>query len=816
MRTLFLTLLVLFSINLKAQSFREIFTEANLLTEDGYYGLATPLWQSLLEENPENANLNFKMGKCLLSQGIDRNLALPYLEEASKDVKKIYDPFTADYKSAPVETYYYLGLAYHITGKLDSAQEFYNKFLTEASDKHFLRDAANRGLNELVTARELMGKPLDVNISNIGGPINTSFAEYAPIVAMDENTIYFTSRRLRPDSTNKQSLEATTGMYYEDMYVTYRNINGNWMNPELLNINIPGEHSSVVSMSKNGRKLYIYRNYKGNGNIYESDFKIGQGWTEPTLVGSDVNTEHNEYFAAITADENRLYFVSDRPGGIGGKDIWYCNKLPNGQWGKALNLGAPINSAQDEDAPFIHPDGKTLFFSSNGHQTMGGYDIFYSKLEDNKWLKPTNMGYPINTTDNDHSFITTPSGKRAYYSSRGTSSLGSTDIYVIDFKPEERNAPEVDMSAYAVLKGFIYDPSKQDLPDDLYITITNNATNEVVGNAHPVKRNGSFVFIIPSGDTYTVNYNTENTSLYSEVIVIPTGVKYQEISREIYLYGPKEQYNVIALDEKVLGGVLKWRMRLIGDSRSVTIGSRVLYLDGNGSVIDTVYVSKDGYFEFKKLTAEYILKPIIDDVENPTLSIELIENEQVKLEMININGIYYEKGKQPKLAAASNNASTIEELEENTTSTPSKFLKTRKEIDEAKQKAKLNDGKTYSVTVYLGFNQTSIPEDEPDFTAAVSYLAHYIQNNSKGKVEFIASASDLPTSKFSSNQELADERLKALEASLKKGLSAQGLDINKISTIERKAIVSGPSYSQNSTLSKFDFIEFQYVRIILN
>jgi len=578
-------------------------------------------------------------------------------------------------------------------------------------------------------------------------------------------------------------------------------------------------------MSKNGRKLYIYRVYNGNGNIYESDFELGKGWTEPSLVGSDVNSTHNEYFAAISADENKLYFVSDRPGGLGGKDIWYCNKLPNGEWGKAINMGAPVNSPQDEDAPFIHPDGKTLYFSSNGHKTMGGYDIFYSKLDGEKWAAPTNMGYPINTTDNDHSFITTPSGKRAYYSSRGESSLGSTDIYVIDFKPEERNAPEVDMSAYAVLKGFIYDPSTQEIPDDLFITITNNATKEVVGSAHPVKRNGTFVFIIPSGDSYTVSYNLESNTIYSEVIVIPSGVKYQEITREIYIYGKKDDYNVIALDEKVLGKVLKWRMRLIGDSRSVTVGSRVLYLDGDGNVIDTVYVSKDGYFEFKKLTAEFILKPIIDDVENPSLSIELINNEKIELEMININGIYYEKGKEPKLASKTKEVEHKAEKEvvaikEDLPKNKEPFLKPRQKVKPAqKDQYDCNSSASAnasSVTVYLGFNQTSIPEDEPDFTAAVSYLAHYINNNKTGKVELIASASELPTSQFASNDELAAERLKALEAALQKGLKAQGLDINKISTIERKSVVCGPSYSQNALRSKSDFIEFQYVRVVIN
>jgi hypothetical protein len=238
------------------------------------------------------------------------------LLKAAKDTKKIYDPFASDFKSAPIETYYYLAKAYHIHANIDSAEFFYQKFLDDASKKQFLRPIATRGMEMCAVARELMKNPVDAKIVNVGAPINSEFAEYSPIVAYDENTLYFTSRRFRTDGSNEGKLDARTGMFFEDMYVSFRSISGRWMEPELLNINVADQHSSVVSMSTDGRRIYIYKIFGGVGNIYESEFVLGTGWTEPSLVGSNVNSTSNEFFATITADEQRLYFVSDRKGGL--------------------------------------------------------------------------------------------------------------------------------------------------------------------------------------------------------------------------------------------------------------------------------------------------------------------------------------------------------------------------------------------------------------------------------------------------------------------------------------------------------------------
>lgn len=652
---LFLLGLLLCLGELGAQSFREQFTEANLLSEDGYYGLAIPIWLQLLEEEPKNANLNYKIGRCYLDMGIDRDQSLPYLVKASKGVKRIYDPFSSDFKGAPVETYFYLGKAHHITTNLDSAEHFYQKFLDDASKKHYLRPEAERGLQMCTVARNLMQKPVDVNIVNLGSPINSGYAEYSPIIAYDENTLYFTSRRLRTDSTNRSSIEATTGLYYEDMYVSYRNIRGKWMNPELLPINVATKHSSVVSMSPDGHKLYIYKIFGEVGNIYESNFVLGQGWSEPSLVGSNVNSTSNEYFATITSDGQRLYFVSDRKGGKGGKDIWYVQRLPNGEWGKAINLGEPINTADDEDSPYLHPDGKTMYFSSNGPGSMGGYDVFYSQIgEDGEWQTPINIGYPINTTDDDHSYISTPSGRRSYYASKGTNSMGSTDIYVIEYEEEEEEAPEVDLGVFAVVKGWIFPPPGEELPDDILITINEIGTGAYSGEARPVKRNGSFVFIIPSGGTYSIEFSMGENIVYKEEITIPQGKQYQELSREIFLKPSKgDRLKIVALRDEVLGDVIRWKIDMLGTNESVPLGSRVLYLDGDSNVLDTAYVSKDGFFEFRQLSDEqdYILMPELTGLDRANLNIRLIDNnnEVRPIDMIEVNHVFYEKGKEPAI-----------------------------------------------------------------------------------------------------------------------------------------------------------------------
>ena len=801
-----------------SQSFREQFTESNLLTEDGYYGIAIPIWEDLLKEK-NNANINYKLGSSYLNLGIDRDRALPYLLNAAKDIKKTYDPFSSDFKSAPTETYFYLAEAYHISGNIDSSEFYYQKFLDQASKKQYLRPKASRGLEMCDNARELMANPVDVKITNIGAPINSPFAEYSPIVAYDENTLYFTSRRFRSDGSNDSKIEVTTGMHYEDMYVSFRSISGNWMEPELLNINATNTHSSVVSMSTDGRRIYISKTFSGNGNIYESEFIFGTGWTEPELVGSNVNSQDNEFFATITADEQRLYFVSDRSGGLGGKDIWCSNKLHNGEWDKAINMGAPINTAGDEDTPYLHPDGKTMYFSSNGHKSMGGYDIFYSQFENNEWTSPTNLGYPINTTDDDQSYISMPDGNKAYYSRKGANTLGSTDIYIVEYNTAENERPSVDLSVFALIKGWVFPAPNEALPPELQILIRDIETNEIKGQAKPMERNGSFVFIVPAGQSYEVTLNLENEILQDERIDILEGVVYQELNREIFLAPSANGIKAIAIKDDILGKVLKWRLSFINDSKMIPLGSIVYYLNQQGQIIDSSYVSKDGYFEYKKLDPPetYILKPSLSVADTLSLEINSINNkDNVAPKMSRQDHIFYEEGKAPKpieKVATQNPLKTQDELTEGQKDQP----QSKKEKFDTKTTVEKplipSDPKIFYI--YFDYNVASnIPVK--DIKTITTAIANELNSKGKASISLEGCASTLPANRKGGNQEMAELRLKFGKASLMKQLKADGLDINKISIMREESIVSGPENVYNPKVENKKYIDFQYFKVQLN
>ncbi|GAB5539215.1 MAG: hypothetical protein Salg2KO_13180 [Salibacteraceae bacterium] len=790
------------------------------MTEDGYYGLSIPIWRSLLKERP-NANLNYKLGSCYLNLGIDRDRGLPYLIEAAKNVEKIYDPFSSSFESSPIEVYYYLGKAYHINSELDSAEKYYTLFLNEASKKKYLRPAAEKGLEMCKVARELMAKPLDVRVVNIGSPINSRFAEYTPIVAYDENTLYFTSRKLRTDSSNKV-IDASTGLYYEDMYVSYKSLGGKWMKPELLDINVADDHSSVVSMSPDGRKLYIYKVMNGNGNIYESDFKLGTGWTTPRLVGSNVNSDENEYFATISSDDNTLYFVSDRKGGKGGKDIWYCKRLPTGEWGKAINMGAPVNTEFDEDAPYMHPDGKTMYFSSNGHRSMGGYDIFHTQLlEDNTWSTPRNAGYPINTTDDDHSYIGTPSGKRAYYSSKGANSIGSTDIYVVDYNQEEdEQQPVYDMGGFALIKGWIFPAPGESFPTNLDIVLWDKNTNELAGRAKPVERNGSFVFIVPSGTNYTLEVDVDGTISYTEALSIPKGKKYQELEREIFLLPGSNGKRAIGLAENVLGDAVKWRLLNKDPKKLLPIGTKVYYMDEENTIIDSAYVSKDGFFEYKPLDSDQqlILRPA-STTDNSELVIAYVDENGIEKqqEFVLVNGAFYKKGEAPIAIANEDDESIVADA----TKTQASNSKSKKEKmnpkNETVEKPIEKPMRVNEEDILIYFKPNTVQQlNDAKLNQAVALIKMRIEQKGSTSLNLIGSASKVPTGFEGGNERLAELRLNNGKAALINELKRSGVDMNKISTIDSESRVSGPEYKASDDPKSKLFIDHQYFMIQVN
>ena len=241
------------------------------------------------------------------------------------------------------------------------------------------------------------------------------------------------------DANNKPD---PNGDYNEDIFIS-KKVNGVWQKPTAIDgLNTIG-NDAALALSPDGKQLFIFKAKGDNGDIYVCK-REGSNYSAPEKLAGEVNSDYWEGSVSISTDQQKLYFASSRPGGSGGKDLYVATKKEDGSWGNVTNLGTKINTSYDEDAPFISPDGRTLIFSSEGHNSIGDFDLFTSSLDlkDGSWQAPKNLGYPVNTTDDDLFYVLSPDGKRGYFSSARDGGKGDQDLYVVEpasFKKELYN-----------------------------------------------------------------------------------------------------------------------------------------------------------------------------------------------------------------------------------------------------------------------------------------------------------------------------------------------------------------------------------------
>lgn len=522
------------------KTYNEYFTEGSYLILEENYPTALINLKKAYEIDSTNANINFLIGECYLHSATEKSKAEYYLAKAIQNIKKKYRPNDPTEKAAPPHAYLYYAQALHINYKFDEAIQNYDNFL-----KFIGPSAAKEWQSEITYyknqsnfAKKMVANPINVKLINLGDSINSPYPDYSPVLTADEKMIIFTTRR-----PNVQCSERTVdGQYFEDLVVSYKDDNGNWSKPSLLseNVNTCG-HEASINLTPDGQTLIVYKDDGGDGNLYFTQWN-GREWSILQKFGSDINSPYWETHACLSTDGQVLYFVSDRPGGFGGRDIYRVVKLPNGQWSKALNLGPTINTPYDEDGVFMHPDGKTLFFASKGHQSMGGFDIFFSILdEDGKFSEPFNIGYPINTPDDDVFYVTSPDGKRAYYSSFKEGGYGDKDIYMITI-------PESSEKNVVVYKGKFIPSNGETLPDDITIVVTDKETGDIVGVYRPQK-NGNFVFILKPGKEYNVSYEANGEKFYEDEIYAGKDETYKELGKELELE-PMKLLGKVAIKKK--------------------------------------------------------------------------------------------------------------------------------------------------------------------------------------------------------------------------------------------------------------------------
>ncbi len=331
----------------------------------------------------------------------------------------------------PRYAYYRRGQFYQLHGKYDSALVYFQKQQVDGVGDNNFKKQIDKRILECRSGITLALSPRNFIITNLGPQVNSEFEDYAPVLSEDEDLLVFTSRRLAGNISNQRDRE---GNYYEDIFSSRRD-NGQWTDAK--NVGKPVNtqfHDSDLALSADGKQLYLYTD-ENEGDILISEFENGK-WSLPKPMPFPINTPYHESSVSVSTNGKQMFVASERPGGLGGLDIYLIEMDQAGQWLPARNLGIGINSEWDEDSPHIDNDGNTLYFSSTGHNSMGGYDLFRSMEMSGAWSNAENLGVPINTPQNDSYFVSTSDGKRAYYSSVRPGGLGKEDIYVIALPPE--------------------------------------------------------------------------------------------------------------------------------------------------------------------------------------------------------------------------------------------------------------------------------------------------------------------------------------------------------------------------------------------
>ena len=481
------------------------------------YNDAAPVLYDLLLLDRRNTELNNMLGVCYFHLESEKEKSTEYLEKAIR--------YTKSKNNIPLIYYYNLGKSYHVNYQFRKAIRTYNNLLNliPREDSEYIANIEHE-IDICKNAIDLTENPVNIKVENLGNLINTEYAEHSPGMTADETTMVFTSRR---NGTGNQI--DTDGQYFEDIYISHR-VNDVWTEPEGIKILNTKDHDASISLSADGQEIYVYKaGYQNNdesdgGDIYVSKLN-GDNWTKPQKLHSDINSPSKESHISISADARTIYFSSNRPGGYGKMDIYSVKKLPNGKWGPAQNLGPNINTEYDEEAPFIHHDGINLYFSSKGHKTMGGFDVFKATFDNGRWQKPVNVGFPINSTKEDIYYTPTPDGKRAYMASYREGSLGRTDIFRIQ-------TPDSEKTGLFVLKGKLVNRKGKAI-GKAKIKISLN--NKTVGLYHPNTASGRFLFVINAGKQYNLEIRAESYRPLSTIMNVPEE------------YANKENHSVITL-----------------------------------------------------------------------------------------------------------------------------------------------------------------------------------------------------------------------------------------------------------------------------
>lgn len=494
----------------------------------GQYIAALNIYKEILKKNPDDATVLHYIGFC--------QFQLKKYAEAEESLKKAIS-YNKDVVPA---SYLILGQIHLAEGKIDEATNEFNTYKSKANTKEAQTEDVDVYIEQCKNAKALMANPLDVKIENVGSAINSKFDEQTPCISADGRKLVFNTRR--PETTDSPMDVEGDGKYFQDIYISnWDTINKKWLPAE----SVPGSvntdaHDACTSISPDGKQIFIYKNDLKDheavgGDVFVSKV-VNNKWKTPESLGKPINTTFWEGGACISADGKTLFFTSERKGGYGHSDIWMVKRINRSTWGKPENLGADINSEYDEVGVFLAPDGKTLFFCSNGKGSMGSYDIFKTTFENGKWSKPSNLGYPINTVKKDGPFTVSADGQIGYFASDRSGGIGESDIYQVDLSNIgifEKDGKKKDNNGLSILKGTVRDGFEGSgvagfdvmILDETGKTVASTVTNE----------NGEYFLTLKGNVSYTVKLSKKGYKTHEEKVDLKLGDKETYILEKQFL-----------------------------------------------------------------------------------------------------------------------------------------------------------------------------------------------------------------------------------------------------------------------------------------
>ncbi len=483
----------------------------------GQFVAAYNSFKEISKTSPNDPNVFYYMGYC--------SFMLGKIDKAKEELNK-----SIELNPNKGATHFILGKIYQKEDNFDEAIKEFNLCTANAKADDVDSQDATVFINQCNIAKKLISTPINVEIKNLGSGINSIYDDKNPCITADGTTLVFTTRR--PETTNSEVDVEGDGKYFEDVYIaTYDTASASFTNAKP----VPGSvntkaHDACTSISPDGKQIFLYKNdindkASRGGDVFVSKVNNGK-WRTPEPFGKPLASSYWEGGACISPDGKRLFFTSERPGGLGGSDIWMIEKINKKEWGKPVNLGAPVNSAYDEGGMFLAPDGKTLFFCSNGPNSMGSYDIFKTVYENKKWSEPVNLGYPINSSSKEGQLTISANGKLAYFSSERAGGLGENDIYVIDLKDYailEKDNKSKTNDGLSILKGTVRDGYEGYGLPETEIVITDDAGSQIASTS--TNENGEYFLTLKGGVNYKIKVIKKGFQEINESFELKLGAK---------------------------------------------------------------------------------------------------------------------------------------------------------------------------------------------------------------------------------------------------------------------------------------------------